>query len=57
MNKTKYLLNYCNARGLYASGGSDYHGTLKPTVFMGESIKGVKIPFQILEPWLKSLSI
>ena len=56
MNKTKYLLNYCKARGLYASGGSDYHGELKPAVFIGESIKGVKIPYQILEPWLKFVS-
>lgn len=52
MDRTKHLLNYCREHGLYASGGSDYHGTLKPTVFMGESIKGVRIPFSILEPWL-----
>jgi len=55
MDKTKYLLSYCNDHGLYASGGSDYHGALKPAVFIGESIKGVKIPFNILEPWLKFL--
>lgn len=52
MEKTNYLLNYCKAHGLHSSGGSDYHGALKPTVFIGESIKGVKIPFKILEPWL-----
>ena len=54
--KTKDLLNYCRTHGLYASGGSDYHGDLKPSVFIGESIEGVQIPFKILEPWLKSLS-
>lgn len=55
MNQTKYLLSYCRDHGLFASGGSDYHGALKPSVFIGESIKGVKIPFKILEPWLKFL--
>jgi hypothetical protein len=52
MEKTNFLLNYCKTHGLYSSGGSDYHGALKPTVFIGESIKGLKIPFEILEPWL-----
>ncbi len=52
MDKTNYLLNYCNKHGLYASGGSDYHGKLKPNVKIGESINGTKIPFEILKPWL-----
>lgn len=54
MDKTKYLLNYCNEHRLYASGGSDYHGTLKPNVKMGESIPNTKIPYDILKPWLPS---
>lgn len=54
--KTKDLLNYCRTHGLYPSGGSDYHGDLKPSVFIGESIEGVQIPFEIVEPWLKSTS-
>ncbi|WP_055667165.1 PHP domain-containing protein [Desnuesiella massiliensis] len=54
MDKTKYLLNYCNEHRLYASGGSDYHGTLKPNVKMGESITNTKIPYDILKPWLPS---
>ena len=32
IDTTKHLLNYCDEHKLYASGGSDYHGTLKPTV-------------------------
>lgn len=52
MDKTKYLLDYCSRHRLYSSGGSDYHGSLKPAVNIGESIKGVKIPYEILEPWL-----
>jgi predicted metal-dependent phosphoesterase TrpH len=52
IDDTKYLLNYCNEHKLYASGGSDYHGKIKPNVKIGESIAGVKIPYEILEPWL-----
>lgn len=51
---TKQLLNYCKEHNLYACGGSDYHGKLKPTVKMGESIIDTKIPFDILKPWLPS---
>ncbi|OOM80637.1 hypothetical protein CLPUN_13030 [Clostridium puniceum] len=54
IDKTKYLLNYCNKHKLYASGGSDYHGKLKPNVKLGESITGEKIPYEILEPWMPS---
>lgn len=50
IDKTNYLLNYCNKHGLYTCGGSDYHGRLKPKVKLGESIPNVKIPCKILEP-------
>ena len=52
IEKTKQLLDYCTEHKLYASGGSDYHGKLKPTVKMGESVDAMKIPFDILRPWL-----
>jgi len=54
IDNTKHLLNYCNEHKLYASGGSDYHGKLKPNVKIGESIPDIKIPYEILEPWLPS---
>ena len=54
IEKTTHLLDYCDKHKLYASGGSDYHGTLKPNVQIGESIPGKKIPYEILEPWLPS---
>src|SRR5471030_409506 len=54
LDKTKHLLNYCNEHKLYASGGSDYHGKLKHNVKIGESIPDIKIPYEILEPWLPS---
>lgn len=52
IEKTKHLLDYCNKHKLYASGGSDYHGKLKPNVKLGESIPGKKIPYEILAPWV-----
>ena len=52
IDNTKYLLNFCSKHRLFSSGGSDYHGIIKPTVKLGESISSVKIPFEILEPWL-----
>ena len=54
IDKTRHLLNYCNKHKLYASGGSDYHGKLKPNVKIGESTLDTKIPFEILEPWIPS---
>ncbi|GKU32309.1 PHP domain-containing protein [Clostridium folliculivorans] len=54
MKRTKSLLKYCGNNNIYSSGGSDYHGTLKPNVKLGESISDVKIPYDILKPWLPS---
>lgn len=51
IEKTNYLLNYCIEHNLYSSGGSDYHGSLKPNVKIGESQPGLRIPYEILEPW------
>lgn len=52
MERTHQLLDYCRANNLYSSGGSDYHGKLKPNVKLGESLDGVRIPFEILKDWL-----
>lgn len=52
IEQTKHLLIYCSEHDLYSSGGSDYHGMLKPKVKMGESVLGTKIPDEILIPWL-----
>lgn len=52
LERTKYLLNYCREHNLYSSGGSDYHGSLKPKVKLGESTENTKIPYEILKPWL-----
>lgn len=52
LDRTTHLLDYCREHQLLVSGGSDYHGDLKPDVKLGEVRHGVKIPYGILEPWL-----
>ncbi|KUO70479.1 MAG: metal-dependent phosphoesterase [Clostridia bacterium BRH_c25] len=54
MDKTEFLVDYSNKHRLYISGGSDYHGKLKPNVKIGETINGIKISYEILKPWLPS---
>lgn len=57
IDRTKNLIDYCNRHKLYASGGSDYHGKLKSNVKIGESVNGMRIPYEILEPWLSNLRV
>jgi predicted metal-dependent phosphoesterase TrpH len=57
LERTNILLTYCREHRLFASGGSDYHGKVKPDVNIGESIDGLKIPYEILEPWLPANTI
>lgn len=57
MDKTEHLLDYCNKHHLYSSGGSDYHGKLKPNVKLGETFNGIKIPYEISKPWLSNYKI
>lgn len=51
IERTDYLLKYCIENKLYSSGGSDYHGDLKPDVRIGEAFLGRRIPYGILKPW------
>lgn len=57
MDKTNFLLDYCRKHDLYVSGGSDYHGKIKPKVILGESMPGVRIPYQPSEKWLTTCRV
>lgn len=57
MDRTEFLVDYCNRLNLYISGGSDYHGKIKPNVKIGEAFNGVKIPYEISKPWLSDYEI
>lgn len=54
VDKTEFLLDYCRKNNLLVSGGSDYHGKIKPNVRIGECIPGVKIPYSAVSEWLSS---
>ena len=57
MDKTNFLVNFCKSHNLYLSGGSDYHGKIKPKVILGESVPGVRIPYELSEKWLSTCRI
>ena len=49
----KFMFDYCEEKGLFKSGGSDFHGLkMRPKNIIGYS-DGEKIPFSIIEPWFK----
>lgn len=48
---TEKLLKLCNERNLFISGGSDFHGTIKPDVDIGTGYGNLKIPNEIIIPW------
>lgn len=45
------LLKLCNERNLFISGGSDFHGKIKPDVDIGTGYGNLKIPNEIITPW------
>lgn len=51
--ETKYLVNLCKEKGLYMSGGSDFHGTRKVNHFLGTGRGNLQIDEEIIEPWAK----
>ena len=57
MDKTDFLLNFCKNHNLYVTGGSDYHGKIKPKVILGESMPGVRIPYVPSKKWLSTCRV
>ena len=51
----KIMCEYCDEKGLYKSGGSDYHGLImRPQNILGLS-DGEKIPFDLIQPWFQKV--
>ena len=51
----KFLFDFCEEKGLFKSGGSDFHGLkMRPKNIIGYS-DGEKIPFSLIEPWFKKV--
>lgn len=49
--QSDYLIDLCNKKGLFKSGGSDYHGTKRPEVEMGIGRGTLNVPDEILTEW------
>lgn len=50
--QTKYLLNLCDQRKLFKSGGSDYHGGNKEKIALGKGYGNLNIPKEIIKNWI-----
>lgn len=51
-DKKDILVDYARKNKLYISGGSDYHGKLKPDIEIGTGRGNLKISKEIIEEWL-----
>ena len=51
--QTLELLKYCKDNNLYTSGGTDYHGTKRPSIEIGVGKGNLKIPDEIIKDWYK----
>ena len=49
--QTAELLQYCKDNNLYTSGGTDYHGTKRPSVEIGIGKGNLKIPDETIKDW------
>ncbi len=56
-DQTKEILAYTKSKGLYTSGGSDYHGEIKPEIKIGIGEGNLQISEKIIEPWIDKVSI
>lgn len=52
IEETNYLLNLCETKKLYKSGGSDYHGENKPKISLAKGYGNLNINEQLIEDWI-----
>ena len=53
--KQKEYLKVCQDKGLLVSGGSDYHGVMKPDISIGSGFGGLNVPDCLLDPMRERL--
>ena len=51
------LIKLCNERNLFISGGSDFHGKIKPDVDIGVGYGNMQIPDDIIDSWKNNVEI
>ena len=50
--QTNYLLDLCDKKKLYKSGGSDYHGKNKPKILLAKGYGNLNISEEIIKEWV-----
>ena len=50
------VLNICKERNLFISGGSDFHGKIKPDVDIGVGYGNMQIPDEVIAPWVNKVN-
>lgn len=51
------ILEICKNRNLFVSGGSDFHGTIKPDVSIGNGYGNLHIPTEIISNWISKINL
>ena len=51
-NKKDILVAYARKNNLFISGGSDYHGKIKPDIDIGIGRGNLKIPKEVIKEWI-----
>lgn len=46
------MLDLCDGKGLFRSGGSDYHGTNKEGISLAKGYGNLNIPKELIEDWI-----
>lgn len=54
---TIYYYNFCQEQNLLITGGSDFHGAIKPDIQMGTGRGNLAIPFAIFETLIKAFDL
>ena len=55
VEQKEFMYNFCEEKGLFKSGGSDFHGKkMRPRNLIGHSNEEL-IPFWLIEPWFKKV--
>lgn len=53
----EHLKEFCKEKGLYMSGGSDFHGERKQNHNLGTGRGDLKVPKEIVEKWIDKLKV
>ena len=51
------ILNICQKRNLFISGGSDFHGTCRPEVDIASGFGNLEIPTDIITNWVTKINL